>query len=110
MSGMSSNANQVADDLGDLAARLDDLTPAADAAAADVLPVAVAQSPRLTGRLAASLRSVVVATGFSIESDLPYAPIVHARQPWIAETIAAHEQEITRAVEQYVDSAIAATT
>lgn len=109
MAGATSNAEQVAASLGDLARRLDDLAPAADAAAATVLPVVVAQAPRLTGRLAASLRSVVAATGFSIESDVPYAPKVHARQPWIADAIAAREQEITRAVEQYVDGAVAAT-
>lgn len=109
MAGLSSNAGQVADDLADLAARLDDLTPAAEAAAATVLPVAVAESPRRTGRLAASLRSVVRATGFSIESDLKYAPIVHARQPWIADAITAHAAEETRAVEQYVDTLVAAT-
>ena len=49
------------------------------------------------------------ATGFAIESDVPYAPKVHARNPWIADAIAAREQEIFRAVEQYVDGAIAAT-
>ena len=109
MAGMTSNADRVADDLGDLAARLANLQPAAEAAASTVLPVVVAQSPRRTGRLAASLRSVVDATGFAIESDVPYAPKVHARNPWIADAIAAREQEIFRAVEQYVDGAIAAT-
>lgn len=109
MAGMSSNADQVAAEVDDLAASLGDLTPAADAAAATVLPVAVERAPRLTGRLAASLRSVVRATGFSIESPLPYAAKVHARNPWIATAIGVHETEETRAVEQYVDDLIAAT-
>lgn len=110
MAGMTSNAEQVADSIESVADRLADLTPAHDAAAAAILPVAVAQAPRLTGRLAASLRSVAVARGFSIESDERYAPIVHARRPWIAEAIAAHEQEVTTAVESYLDDVITAAT
>lgn len=106
---MSSNAEQIADSIDGAALKLDDLTPAAEAAAADVLPVVVVQSPRLTGRLAASLRSVVVARGFSVESEERYAPIVHARRPWIAEAIAAHEADITNRVEQYVDDVLAET-
>lgn len=107
---MSSNADEVARSVDDLADALLDMTPGAAAAAAIVLPLAVQESPRRTGRLAASLRSVEVATGFSIESDLPYAAKVHARNPWIADLITAHEQDETRAVEQYLDERIAATT
>lgn len=109
MAGMSSNAEQIAASIEAAGDRLDDLTPAAEAAADEVLPVVVADAPRLTGRLAASLRSVVVASGFSIESDERYAPIVHARRPWIADAIAAREQQITARVEQYVDAVLAAT-
>lgn len=110
MAGMTSNADQVAAELGDLAASLVDLSPAADAAAATVLPVAVERAPRLTGRLAASLRSVVRPTGFSIESPLPYAAVVHARNPWLANVITAAEQDILNAVDRQVDEQIAATT
>lgn len=109
MAGMTSSADQVAREVGDLADDLRDMTPAASAAAAIVLPIAVAESPRQTGRLAASLRSVEVATGFSIESEVPYARKVHARNPWIADAIAAHEQDETRAVEQWLDERLAAT-
>ncbi len=109
MAGMSSNAEQVADSIEAVGDLLDDLTPAAKAAADEVLPVVVAQAPRLTGRLAASLRSVAVARGFSIESEERYAPIVHARRPWIADAIAAREQQITDTLGQYVDTVLART-
>lgn len=109
MSGMTSNAEQVAASIGDLSAGLVDMSPAADAAAAMVLPVAVERAPRQTGRLAASLRSVVRATGFSIESPLPYAPVVHARNPWLANVVTAAESDIVAAVDRQVDERIAAT-
>lgn len=106
---MTSNAAQVADSIGDLSAALVDMSPAADAAAAMVLPVAVERAPRRTGRLAASLRSVVRATGFSIESPLPYAAVVHARNPWLANVVTAAESDIVAAVDRQVDERIAAT-
>jgi hypothetical protein len=109
MSGMTSNAERVADSIGDLSAALVDMSPAADAAAAIVLPIAVERAPRLTGRLAASLRSVVRPTGFSIESPLPYAAVVHARNPWLAKVVTAAESDIVAAVDRQVDERIAAT-
>ena len=109
MAGIDSNAAQVADALGDLAAAVHDLTPANDAAAAITLPIAVERSPRRTGRLAASLRSVVSAHGYGIVSDVRYAVAVHARNPWIAQIVTAREAEQVAAVEQYLNAAIAAT-
>lgn len=102
MAGMDSNAERIADTVDDLRGVLSDLSPANEAAAAIVLPIAVEQSPRLTGRLAASLVSVVGATSYGITSPLPYAATVHARQPWIADVITAHAADQVRAVDDYI--------
>lgn len=100
--GTTSNVAQIVDALDDLRGVLVDLTPANEAAAAIVLPIAVAQAPRLTGRLAASLRSVVAADSYAIVSDERYAPYVHARQPWIADTVTAAEADQVRALDAYI--------
>jgi len=102
MAGMDSNAAQVADAVDDLRGALSDLTPANEAAAALVLPLAVDAAPRLTGRLASSLRTVVAATGYGITSPLPYAETVHARQPWITDVITAAAADQLRAVDAYI--------
>lgn len=102
MAGASSNADEVADTVGALADVLRDLSPAEQAAAAIVLPIAVERAPRRSGRLAASLRTVVVADSYGIESDVPYAAYVHARQPWIADAIVATEQDQLDALDDYL--------
>lgn len=108
MAGATSNTQQVVDAVDGLHALLADMTPANEAAAAIVLPLAVEQAPRLTGRLAASLRSVVAANSYGVESDLIYAPTVHARQPWIADVITAAEADQLRALDDYVAARIPA--
>jgi hypothetical protein len=102
VSGVESNAARVADDVDDLRGVLADMTPANQAAAAIALPLAVEQAPRLTGRLAASLRSVVAADAYTITSDVPYAAVVHARNPWIAEVLTAREADQLRAIDDYL--------
>jgi hypothetical protein len=63
-----------------------------------------AQSPRRTGRLAASLRSVVDATGYSIVSAVPYFAAVHARRPWVADIVTATAAQQVDAIDQYLDA------
>lgn len=106
MAGVESNAGQVADAVDDLRGVLADMTPANQAAAAVALPLAVEQSPRLTGRLAASLRSVVAADAYTITSDVPYAARVHAQQPWITDTLTAREADQVRAIDDYLTARI----
>lgn len=88
--------------------QLADLTGAHEAAARVVLAKAVPDTPRRTGRLAASVRSDVRPTGFQIVAATPYAAIVHARRPWIAQAV---DATATDQVDVYVDhlSTIAAT-
>lgn len=104
--GMQSTAARVADTVDDLRDMLDDLTPATQAAAAIALPLAVETAPRLTGRLAASLRSVVAADAYTITSELPYAARVHARNPWIENVLTAREAEQVRAIDDYLTAHI----
>lgn len=106
MAGASSNADEVAEAIGELVAVLRDLTPAAQAAAAMVLPLAVERAPRRTGRLAASLRTVVAADSYGIDSDEPYAAYVHAEQPWLTDVITATEQDQLDVLDDYLTAHI----
>lgn len=99
---MRSTGDRVADDVESLRAALVDLTPGTAAAAAVALPVAVDRAPRRSGLLASSLRTVVTATGYAIESPLPYAAPVHAAQPWLVDVMMSTETQQVDALDRYL--------
>lgn len=105
---MPGDPDRLAATLKAAAEKVADLTGAHEAAAQVVLAKAVPDTPRRTGRLAASVRSDVHPAGFQIVAATPYAAIVHARRPWIAQAV---DATTTDQVEVYTDhlTTIAAT-
>lgn len=75
--------DQLVQSLDSAAHELAHLDQAAAAAGRLVADASAADAPRRTGRLAASVRSDVLQDQPVIYSDLRYAPIVHARTPFI---------------------------
>lgn len=85
---------------------IDDLRSSLDSAArelADLPPVVVGQrlvsrgsaaAPRETGTLAASHQLVINAGQLTVIAAAPYAAIVHASKPWLAQALADETEQI----------------
>lgn len=59
-----------------------------------LLADATAASPRDTGVLAESHDLVVQAGSLTVVAAAPYAAIVHARDPWLADTLTADQERV----------------
>lgn len=96
-------ADQLVGSLRAVARELAELT-AADEAAGELLAGEVASSaPRVTGFLAQS----VTHSGGRVEIGAPYAGVVHAANPWAAQTTAAKEAAVVDIYEQAIVDAVA---
>lgn len=95
MLDVDSNAAQVA--AGLVGTVVDEAQRRADeAAAAYALSIIGPQTPRLTGALAAGLRSVAVPPGgFTITAPQPYGPTVDARTGFASATLRAADAQVT---------------
>lgn len=85
---------QLVQSLEHAALELAQLDQAAAATGRLVGDAAAADTPRQTGRLAASVQSAVLDGEPVIYSDLRYAPYVHARAPFITSQIVARADQI----------------
>lgn len=99
--------------IDDLRASLDS---AARALATDLPPVEVGQqlvsrgaaaAPRETGTLANSHQLVITAGRLTVIAAAPHAAIVHAKQPWLDETLTAETDQIIDAAAEKVAVAVA---
>lgn len=108
----------------DLTADVDDLTafaasvPASADALADLAGVndeaargvlGVVDPPRLTGRLASTVRAESDALGFTLTAggpEAPYGPIVHARNPFIYRALDARENALGDAYTDHAEQAL----
>lgn len=104
---MTGDPHRLAATLQAAGAALGDLVGTHQAAADVVLAKAVPATPRRTGRLAATVRSDVVTTGYQITADTRYAAAVHARRPWIAQAIAATEADQIAVYATHVQNVVA---
>lgn len=80
--------------LDDAARRLLDLTEAEQSAGQLLAEAGRAASPRKTGRMAGAHGYDVVDATVSIVVATDYAPIVHAQNPWLTDTVTAHEEQV----------------
>jgi hypothetical protein len=88
--------------LEDAARALGSMDEAAAAAARFILDSSSPGAPRQTGRLAASVRSDVVASEPVVFTDLPYGPVIHwgwaarhiTARPWIQDSVIAHQDQL----------------
>ena len=85
---------QLVQSLDSAAHELAHLDQAAAAAGRLVGEASAAAAPRQTGRLAASVRSDVLQDQPVIYSDLRYAPIVHARTPFITDQVVSRADQV----------------
>lgn len=100
MFSLSTNADEVA---AHLVGSVDEAVADADVEVADyALDRIAAKTPRRTGRLAAGLRSVVVAGGFDIVDAVPYASVVDARTGFASETLVAAESDIAAIYDRHL--------
>lgn len=86
--------------LADAAADLDD--PQVNADAAHQVLTAV-DPPYRTGRLASTVRAEHTSDGFTLRAggpEAPYGAIVHARDPFLTDALAAREQAV---IDTYID-------
>lgn len=63
------------------------------------------EAPRVTGRLASTVRAVAGPDGFSVVAggpDAPYAPYVHARNPFLTRALDDREREVIGLYEAHV--------
>lgn len=81
------------------------LDQAADAAGRLVGEASAAAAPRRTGRLAAAVQYDVQGGEFTVYADLRYAPIVHARTPFITTQLVGRADQVLTI---YADAAQAA--
>lgn len=91
---------RLAQTLGDAADALDD--PQVNADAAGQVLVAV-DPPYLIGRLASTVRADHDGDGFTLRAggpEAPYGAIVHARDPFLTDALAAREQAV---IDTYLD-------
>lgn len=93
--------------LGVARAELDDFTTPSRAAAADVLAAVV--PPVDTGRLASTVVVDAGAHGFVLNAGgpgAPYAPYVHAYDPFLIRAVDAREGEVIDHVADHVDTTL----
>lgn len=87
---------------------IDDLTTAHRAIGGQVVDVARGLAPVRTGRLRSSITADPGPAGVTITAGAPYAPYVHARNPFLADALdrktAAAVDTITSAVEDALDT------
>lgn len=65
------------------------------------------RAPRRTGHLAASHHAVVTAGAVSVVNTAAYAAIVHTRDPWLAQTIAADQDRVVATISDDVAAIVA---
>ena len=91
----------------DIGVALGDLTgPSRDAAA---LALGDVRAPVRTGALAKTVRAEPTALGFTLSAggpSAPYAGPVHARHPFLTDTLSARETDIVDVYADYVDQTI----
>jgi hypothetical protein len=90
-------------------------THAVDSEAASIVgPVARSNTPRATGRTAASLSWGATADGFGVEVGVDHAVPLHwgaprngqAARPWVAQAFQRQEPDIIKAYETHLDHAV----
>lgn len=82
---------------------------AVNAEAGDTVVQAV-EAPRVTGRLASTVQAVAGPDGFSVVAggpDAPYAPYVHARNPFLTRALDQREREVIGLYEAHVTDTVA---
>lgn len=94
--------------LQDAAHDLADLDSTAGDRAGELLETAAGQAaPRRTGKLAGDHHHVVIAGQVTVTNAADYAPIVHARNPWLARTLDRHTEEVLNLYAAAVADAVA---
>jgi len=88
------------------AGALEDLTEAEHAAGQLLAAHGSARAPRRTGLLASRHGYTVVDTRLTVTAATPYAAVVHARFPWLTQTLAADEDQVTDLYLDGVDDAL----
>jgi len=100
---VTTDADRLAHHARQAAAEVVDLYDVNVDAAADVL--GFVDPPIRTGRLASTVEAVPEAMGFVLRAggpDAPYAPAVHARDPFLREALNDRQQAV---VDHYIDHA-----
>lgn len=92
--------------LDDAAGRLEQLTDAEHAAGQLIAETGSRSAPRDTGRMAAAHGYTVVEATVTVAVATPYAVIVHARRPWLTDTVAAQTDRIADLYLEDVDDAL----
>lgn len=100
-------ADQLVSTLRDAAQALQDLSAAEHEAGQLLAQAGSAAAPRETGNLAAKHGYDVVAAQVSVTAATPYASRVHARQPWLADTLTARADEVADVYLAGVEDALA---
>lgn len=100
-------ADQLASTLREAADALQDLSAAEHEAGQLLAQAGSAAAPRETGNLAEKHGYDVVAAQVVVTAATPYAAIVHARKPWLSDTLAARADEIADMYLAGVEDALA---
>lgn len=88
------------------AAMVDDLTATHAAVGAMVAVEAVDTAPRVTGQTAASVRSSGSTTAAHVLVEVPWAPALHKRNPWVARAWATQEANVIDLYTTALDAAV----
>jgi hypothetical protein len=80
--------------LHDAARQLEDLTDAEKTAGQLLAQAGSKAAPRQSGRLAAAHGYTIVAAVLTVVAATPYAAIVHARKPWLTDTVVDHDDQV----------------
>lgn len=94
---LARSLDAAADELSDLAQ--------VNVHAADLVVRAV-EAPRITGRLDDSVTSFVDADGFTLTATAPYAPYVHARNPFLTRALSDRELAVIELYEDHVTETV----
>lgn len=86
--------SRLASTLEEAARRLQNLEDAGQAAGQLLEASAEADAPRRTGNLASHHQHTVVAGQVTVTNTAPYAAIVHASKPWLANTLDKHQADV----------------
>lgn len=100
-------ADQLVRTLADAAEQLQNLDTAQQTAGRLLTETASSASPRRTGQLAEAHAYDVVDTRVIVTAATPYAERVHARKPWLADTLTAKVDEVTTIYADAVTDALA---
>lgn len=110
MTSLAVTSDQVdtfARSLDDLVDDLDNLDQVNVEVAAQV--IAAVDAPRRTGRLAATVAASVDPAGVTLTAggtSAPYAPYVHARNPFLVNAITDQERQIVEAYAEHIATAL----